>query len=270
MKGAKGVLINITGGPDMTLFEVDEAANRIRDEVDPDANIIFGSTFDRTLEGTIRVSVVATGIDAEAHRAQARAPRAQPDRRAPGAPRAADRAGSGTPAERPSPPRRTPADGGYRAARPPCRRAPRPGRRSRRMPAAAPAGMADAPSRRADANRRREAPVPRPAPSRATTGCPPRRRCRPADGAVDQAPACAGSRCRAAAGAGGAGREPKLRAASRGRRVTWRPRRHGRAPQPPMHRRVPRAAELAPEHAPVEAADQRVAQPWRPADRLEP
>jgi len=63
MKGAKGVLINITGGPDMTLFEVDEAANRIRDEVDPNANIIFGSTFNPDLEGRIRVSVVATGID---------------------------------------------------------------------------------------------------------------------------------------------------------------------------------------------------------------
>ena len=63
MKGAKGVLINITGGLDMTLFEVDEAANRIRDEVDPDANIIFGSTFDEALNGVMRVSVVATGID---------------------------------------------------------------------------------------------------------------------------------------------------------------------------------------------------------------
>jgi cell division protein FtsZ len=65
MKGARGVLINITGGGDMTLFEVDEAANRIRDEVDPDANIIFGSTFDQSMEGTMRVSVVATGIDVE-------------------------------------------------------------------------------------------------------------------------------------------------------------------------------------------------------------
>jgi cell division protein FtsZ len=64
MKGARGVLINITGGADMTLFEVDEAANRIRDEVDPDANIIFGSTFNPNLEGKIRVSVVATGIEA--------------------------------------------------------------------------------------------------------------------------------------------------------------------------------------------------------------
>ncbi|HLI12687.1 MAG TPA: cell division protein FtsZ [Alphaproteobacteria bacterium] len=64
MKGARGVLINITGGMDMTLFEVDEAANRIRDEVDPEANIIFGSTFDEALNGRVRVSVVATGIDA--------------------------------------------------------------------------------------------------------------------------------------------------------------------------------------------------------------
>jgi len=66
MKGARGVLINITGGPDMTLFEVDEAANRIGDEIDPDANIIFGSALDDKMEGRIRVSVVATGIDAEA------------------------------------------------------------------------------------------------------------------------------------------------------------------------------------------------------------
>jgi cell division protein FtsZ len=66
MKGARGVLINITGGLDMTLFEVDEAANRIRDEVDADANIIFGSTFDEALQGKMRVSVVATGIEVNA------------------------------------------------------------------------------------------------------------------------------------------------------------------------------------------------------------
>ncbi|MBK18545.1 MAG: cell division protein FtsZ [Rhodospirillaceae bacterium] len=66
MKGARGVLINITGGPDMTLFEVDEAANRIGEEVDADANIIFGSALDDSLEGRIRVSVVATGIDIDA------------------------------------------------------------------------------------------------------------------------------------------------------------------------------------------------------------
>lgn len=63
MRGAKGLLISITGGRDMTLFEVDEAATRIREEVDPEANIILGATFDEGLEGVIRVSVVATGID---------------------------------------------------------------------------------------------------------------------------------------------------------------------------------------------------------------
>src|SRR5690606_27734750 len=63
MKGARGVLINISGGSDMTLYEVDEACNRIREEVDPDANIIFGATFDDALEGRMRVSVVATGSE---------------------------------------------------------------------------------------------------------------------------------------------------------------------------------------------------------------
>jgi cell division protein FtsZ len=64
LKGAKGVLINITGSHDLTLFELDEAANRIREEVDPEANIIVGSTLDTAMEGGMRVSVVATGIDA--------------------------------------------------------------------------------------------------------------------------------------------------------------------------------------------------------------
>ena len=72
MAGARGLLINITGGEDMTLFEVDQAANRIREEVAEDANIIFGSAVDEGLSGRVRVSVVATGIDlapaAEAHR----------------------------------------------------------------------------------------------------------------------------------------------------------------------------------------------------------
>jgi cell division protein FtsZ len=63
MKGARGLLISITGGRDLTLYEVDEAATRIREEVDQDANIIVGATFDESLEGIIRVSVVATGID---------------------------------------------------------------------------------------------------------------------------------------------------------------------------------------------------------------
>ncbi|MEM6409415.1 MAG: cell division protein FtsZ, partial [Pseudomonadota bacterium] len=64
LRGAKGVLINITGSHDLTLFELDEAANRIREEVDPDANIIVGSTLDTDMDGAMRVSVVATGIEA--------------------------------------------------------------------------------------------------------------------------------------------------------------------------------------------------------------
>jgi cell division protein FtsZ len=65
MRGARGVLVNITGGNDMTLYEVDEAMNRVKEEVDPEANIVFGSTLDEKLQGKIRISVVATGIDAE-------------------------------------------------------------------------------------------------------------------------------------------------------------------------------------------------------------
>src|SRR4051812_10403091 len=75
MKGARGLLISITGGKDLTLFEVDEAATRIREEVDQDANIIVGATFDETLDGIIRVSVVATGIE-QAAIAKAAAPAA--------------------------------------------------------------------------------------------------------------------------------------------------------------------------------------------------
>src|ERR1700760_677040 len=63
LKGAKAVLVNVTGGLDMTLLEVDEAANAISDQVDPEANIIFGAAFDPSIEGKIRVSVVATGMD---------------------------------------------------------------------------------------------------------------------------------------------------------------------------------------------------------------
>src|SRR5579872_2362667 len=66
MRGAKGVIVSITGGDDMRLMEVDEAANHIKDLVDPDANIIWGSAFNNDLQGTIRVSVVATAIDTEA------------------------------------------------------------------------------------------------------------------------------------------------------------------------------------------------------------
>src|SRR5205814_5313622 len=63
IKRASGLIVSITGGNDLTLFEVDEAATRIRGEVDQDANIIVGATFDESLEGIVRVSVVATGID---------------------------------------------------------------------------------------------------------------------------------------------------------------------------------------------------------------
>ena len=78
LKGAKGVLINITAGPDLTLFELDEAANRIRSEVDPDANIMVGSTLDPEMAGMMRVSVVATGIDAVKAEAAQPAKAAQP------------------------------------------------------------------------------------------------------------------------------------------------------------------------------------------------
>ncbi len=75
LEGAKGVLINITGGYDLTLFELDEAANKIREKVDGDANIIVGSTLDPSMEGRMRVSVVATGIDAVAGTAETPVPR---------------------------------------------------------------------------------------------------------------------------------------------------------------------------------------------------
>ncbi|KIU44006.1 cell division protein FtsZ [Bradyrhizobium elkanii] len=77
MKGARGLLISITGGKDLTLFEVDEAATRIREEVDADANIIVGATFDESLDGIIRVSVVATGIEQAAIASRAQAPAQQ-------------------------------------------------------------------------------------------------------------------------------------------------------------------------------------------------
>jgi len=75
LEGAKGVLINITGGADLTLFELDEAANKIREKVDAEANIIVGSTLDESMGGKMRVSVVATGIDAVVSRADAPVPR---------------------------------------------------------------------------------------------------------------------------------------------------------------------------------------------------
>jgi cell division protein FtsZ len=75
LEGARGVLINITGGNDLTLFELDEAANKIREKVDPEANIIVGSTLDTSMDGRMRVSVVATGIDAAVSKAEAPLPR---------------------------------------------------------------------------------------------------------------------------------------------------------------------------------------------------
>ncbi len=92
LNGAKGVLINVTGGPDLTLFELDEAANIIREKVDENANIIIGSTLDPTMEGVMRVSVVATGIDVQVGRLDTPAPRrsmAEPLRPAAPAPTAA-------------------------------------------------------------------------------------------------------------------------------------------------------------------------------------
>jgi cell division protein FtsZ len=80
MRGARGLLISIAGGPDLTLYEVDEAATRIREEVDPDANIILGATFDDTLEGTMRVSVVATGLTLEPFSSEAPVEIAEPVR----------------------------------------------------------------------------------------------------------------------------------------------------------------------------------------------
>ena len=74
MRGAKGVLISISGGSDMTLFEVDEAASRIRDEVQDDADIVVGAIFDRSLDGKFRVSVVATGLEGGAVPASASQP----------------------------------------------------------------------------------------------------------------------------------------------------------------------------------------------------
>src|SRR5689334_3968333 len=93
LKGAKAVLVNVTGGLDMTLLEVDEAANAISEQVDPEGNIIFGAAFDPSLEGMIRVSVVATGMDGASIAAiepkTERRPMQAPPLRMPEAPRAA-------------------------------------------------------------------------------------------------------------------------------------------------------------------------------------
>jgi cell division protein FtsZ len=111
MRGAKGLLISITGGKDLTLFEVDEAATRIREEVDPDANIILGATFDESLEGVIRCSVVATGIDNEhsdaiapvAHHSMDASPRVAVEALAPTPPQQAPRSAPAVAATAPAP-----------------------------------------------------------------------------------------------------------------------------------------------------------------------
>ena len=124
MKGAKGVLINITGGYDMTLFELDEAANKIREMVDEDANIIVGSTLDTDMGGRMRVSVVATGIDASASRLEPPMPR-----RSMNAPGRVDEQPQRVSAPQPSPVSRTVAPQAQPVARQPAPQpapAPRP------------------------------------------------------------------------------------------------------------------------------------------------
>ena len=109
MRGARGLLISITGGRDMTLFEVDEAASRVREEVEPEANIIFGATFDESLEGLVRVSVVATGIEQE----RAVEPIAAPAAGMAELTRRLKSVGITTPAGQPAQPQREPAVAGY-------------------------------------------------------------------------------------------------------------------------------------------------------------
>jgi cell division protein FtsZ len=132
MKGAKGLLISITGGKDLTLFEVDEAATRIREEVDPDANIILGATFDESLEGVIRVSVVATGIENEAKALAQQADAAQRAKQAQAQAAAAVRTPAPQPAQvQPQQPARTVVPGVAQsapAAHQPTERAPIPPR----------------------------------------------------------------------------------------------------------------------------------------------
>ena len=147
MKGARGLLISITGGKDLTLFEVDEAATRIREEVDQDANIIVGATFDEALDGVIRVSVVATGIETDgdrAHRVRAAGDADTCGRPGPAGepPRRSDRA----PARRQCAARRTRRQA--RSARPLRRRSARPSNVERAALAAIAAAVApEAPGR---------------------------------------------------------------------------------------------------------------------------
>ncbi|MEZ7135230.1 cell division protein FtsZ [Komagataeibacter sp. SM21] len=144
MAGAQGLLINITGGEDLTLFEVDQAANRIREEVAEDANIIFGSAIDTSLNGRIRVSVVATGIDNPPSRATTQPPQ-QPEAAA--APQAAPAAGqqqAGAPtAAAPAQPA-TPAPAAPAAAQPAAATAQQPAAPQAPSPNAVPPQVAQA------------------------------------------------------------------------------------------------------------------------------
>ena len=189
MKGARGLLISITGGKDLTLYEVDEAATRIREEVDQDANIIVGATFDESLEGIIRVSVVATGIDHVATRGAPGSRRAaSPSSRRSCAPTRqrhgrAHRAQRAAPTRRSRAQRRRAAIRGRRSSRPrPPRSPPRCSRRCRSRGRHDPADPAEAvavhgagrwPSRRC--RRRRKAFIP---PQAGAAGEPRRRACR--------------------------------------------------------------------------------------------
>ncbi len=170
MKGAKGLLISITGGKDLTLYEVDEAATRIREEVDQDANIIVGATFDESLEGLIRVSVVATGIDQALtqraprrarlphRRAHAEAARRTAARRAHRSPR--DARGPADHADHPGEP--PASDAGVRSRPPPGRRS-RP-RCCRWAPTRTSPSVRSSPSRRCSRKPRRRRPTEAPAP----------------------------------------------------------------------------------------------------------
>ena len=223
LKGAKAVLVNVTGGLDMTLLEVDEAANAISDQVDPEANIIFGAAFDPALEGKIRVSVVATGMDGARHAAV-------PSR----APPRADRrptAASAPHARRVEPPRAPPS-----RSRTPSRclrrrrcagaRPAAPSRRRSRA-AAGPIGR----SRSRDAGRARAAAAcgasPSAPPSRPSTTARPRRRAAaaaPLEPRVLLRPDAAADRAAAAAApaAGAAWSEPSRQRRGRGRARTRR------------------------------------------------
>ena len=252
LKGARGVLINITAGPDLTLFELDEAANRIRAEVDPEANIMVGSTLDPEMAGQMRVSVVATGIDAVAKSEAAPMPRRTPEPVAAPAPRpaaqvrsgAAGRAGAGPELRRP-PGRRGRARDAVRRAR---------GGAGRRVgPGAAAGGRAAAHRavRGAEVRGRRDAPAGRAFAGRAAAaaGGGAERAEGAADGPSDR-PGAAGARARRPADhqqpdpqddrpgrprAGGRAAAARARAASRRaglRGYRTRTRRHSSLPSP--------------------------------------